>query len=165
MTGEDLCVPNALRAACMATEFCNPCKGVDETGTGSAGGGGVDREEGKEAAELGGCGGAEGRDGLIDDGSGGGAAGGWNAEDSFLEVTGGGGGLFTGTVTEDDGLGAGFGGGLLRFATNGFDKLGDDSLVCGLGRRPFSFGSNGAEPPGRVGAVGAEPSGGLGAEE
>jgi len=122
-------VPNALRAACIAGEFCNPCEGIIGGRARAEGGddGGVDHDCGIEGAELGGGGGAEGGAGLTDNGSGGGAYC-WNTEDGFLEVTGGGGGLLTGTETDDDGLGAGFGGGLLRLATNGFDKLGDDSL-------------------------------------
>lgn len=57
---EDLCVPNASRAACMATEFYNPNEGLDGAGAGAGaeggggGGGGVDREGGINGAKLGG---------------------------------------------------------------------------------------------------------------
>jgi hypothetical protein len=127
--GDDLCVPYALRAACMAIEFCNPWEDGLDGAVAGGGGGGVEREWVIEGAALGGGGGAEGCAGPDDDGGGGGGAGGCRAdEDGFLEVTGGGGGLLPGTETDEDGLGAGLGGGLFKCATEVFEEPGNGSL-------------------------------------
>lgn len=124
--GDGLWLLKALRAACMAIEFGNPWEDRVEGAGAAGGGGGVDRE-GIDGAERGGGGGADGGAGLAEEGKGGGGGGCWRAdEDGFLEDIGGGGGLFPSRDTDDDGLGAGFGGGLLRFATSGFDKPEND---------------------------------------
>lgn len=107
-------------------------------------------------------GGAAGVEGAVNGGGGGGAA-----VEGFLDVTGGGGGFAApgrgggarGGRSECA-LWAGFGGGLRKFATNGFAAAdgcgGDDSVVCGAGLKAFSLGA--------VGGFGAEEVGGLGAE-
>ena len=152
-------------------------RGVDEVGVfvvgvfGGAGGGGgggaregVGTLDGMRGAEAGGVGGAGGRDGAADTGGGGAAV------DGFLDVIGGGGGFAPvgsggaprGGKKEASelGRGAGFDGGLRRFATSGLaaedGRGGDDSVVCGTGLNAFIRDANGGFGAKEVGGLGAD---------
>lgn len=159
-------LPNAFLAACMAM-FPFKLDGVEGADGGADGG--VDRDGGSLGAGAGGGGGgADDGSGLVEVGAGRGGCGGGGAvvvEDNFLGAIGGG-GLFPKNDTVEDGLDTGFGGGLRRFATRGFvANDGDDSAVCGTGRKPTPFGTGGAGIDGRVGGFGADVDGGLGIDD
>ena len=58
---------------------------------------------------------------------------------------------------------AGFGGAFLRLA-KGLGIVGADSIECGVGLSPFSFGIEGAAPKGAPGTGGARFDGRVGAD-
>lgn len=142
--------------------------GAEEGGGGGAAGG-VGTLGGGRGAAIGGRGGATGGEGALAGGGGGAAA------DGFRDVTGGGGGFEVlgggggarGGSSELDrnrlselGLGAGFGGGLRRFATSGLAAAdgcgGEDSVVCGLGLSALSLDAAGGFGAAKVGALGGD---------
>ena len=127
--------------------------GVSARGPGAGAGAGTD----------GGGGGADGGKGLAD-GGGCDKDGACGTVAFDFRVDGSGGGAEEGTETDDDGLGAGFGGGGFFFDTIEATEV-VESLDCGVGRSPLSLGIAGAEAPGNgrgaLGAKGAEFGGGL----
>jgi hypothetical protein len=78
---------------------------------------------------------------------------------SFRDVGGTGGG-FPGREIDEEGRGAGLGGGLFSAAIDGSAFTGEDSTAYELGLNPFAFGMAGAEMPGTGGGLGAEFDGG-----
>ena len=78
---------------------------------------------------------------------------------SFRDVGGTGGG-FPGKEIDEEGRGAGFGGGLFSAAIDGRAFTGEDSTTYELGLNPFVFGIAGADIAGTGGGLGAEFDGG-----
>ena len=74
---------------------------------------------------------------------------------------GGTGGGFPVREIDDEGRGAGFGGGFFKAAIEGKELIGKDSAACGLGLNPFILGTEGADIAGAGGGLGAELDGGL----
>jgi hypothetical protein len=77
-----------------------------------------------------------------------------------LRDVGGTGGGFPGMEIDEEGRGAGLGGGLFSAAIDGSTFAGEDSAACGLGLNPFTFGIAGADIAGTGGGLGAEFDGG-----
>ena len=77
-----------------------------------------------------------------------------------LRDVGGTGGGFPGIEIDEEGRGAGLGGGLFSAAIDGSTFAGEDSAACGLGLNPFTFGIAGADIAGTGGGLGAEFDGG-----